>query len=215
MSILFNLTWDIIPGTEQEYSDFISTTFLNEATAMGLEPVGAYYVEVGFGPRVIGVHSCSSAQELAGILSTQRFKDLMLKLKALVYNVRSSVLEPTGAVKNVKYTIQKGVWKFNQYYDLRPGKKEEYSDFVLNAHLPVMKKIDYVEVTGGWNVILGGVSEIIAEFTFQDPVDIGRLLNNDEFRKITLKLKTDYVWNYQSRILRCTERFDEPKWFRL
>lgn len=215
MSILFNLTWDIIPGSEQEYSDFIASTFIPEATAMGLEPVGGYYVEVGFGPRVIGVHSCSSTQELASILPTQRFKDLILKLKRLVYNFRSSVLEPTGAVKNVKYTIQRGVWKLNQYYDLRPGKKEEYRDFILNTHLPVMDKIDYVEVTGGWNVILGGVSEIIAEFTFKDPVDIGRLLNNDEFRKITLKLKTDYVWNYQSRILRCTERFDEPKWFRL
>jgi hypothetical protein len=77
-----------------------------------------------------------------------------------------------------------------------------------------MEKIEYVEVTGGWNVVLGGISEIIAEFTVKDPIDIGRLLNNEDFRKITLKLKTDYVWNYQSRILRCTERFDEPKWFR-
>ena len=64
-------------------------------------------------------------------------------------------------------------------------------------------------------VVLGGISEIIAEFTFKDPLDIGRLLNNEDFRKITLKLRTDYVLNYQNRILRCTERFDEPKWFML
>jgi hypothetical protein len=64
-------------------------------------------------------------------------------------------------------------------------------------------------------VILGGVSEIIAELTFKDPVDIGRLLNNEDFRRITLKLMNEYVLNYKSRILRCTERFDEPKWFRL
>jgi len=72
-----------------------------------------------------------------------------------------------------------------------------------------------MEVTGGWNVVIGGVSEIIAELTFKDPVDIGRLLNNEDFRKLNLKLKTQYVTNYTSRILRCTERFDEPKWFRL
>lgn len=215
MPILFTMSWDIIPGNEQVYSELIAQTFLPEATAMGLVPVGGYYVEVGFGPRVIGVHSCESQQELAGIITSQRFKDLVLKLKGLVYNYRTAVLEPTGRVKTEKYTIQKGVWKFNQYYDLRPGKKEEYKDFVLNVHLPTMAKIDYVEVTGGWNVVLGGMSEIIAEFTFKDPIDIGRLLNNEDFRKITLKLKTDYVWNYQSRILRCTERFDEPKWFRL
>ena len=65
-----------------------------------------------------------------------------------------------------------------------------------------------------WRVI-GGTSEIVAELTFRDPVDIGRLLNNEDFRKPTLKLKNGYVTNYKSRILRCTERFDEPKWFRL
>jgi hypothetical protein len=69
--------------------------------------------------------------------------------------------------------------------------------------------------TEGWNVVLGGVSEIIGEFTFKDPVDIGRLLNNENFRRLNLMLKNELVINYQSRILRCTERFDEPRWFRL
>jgi len=215
MPILFTLNWDIIQGNEQDYSEFVKQTFIPEASAIGLVPVGGYYVEVGFGPRVIGVHSCDTYQQLASIVTSQQYKDLILKLKTMVYNYRTAVLEPTGRVKREKYIIQKGVWKFNQYYDLRPGMKEEYKDFVLNVHLPTMEKIEYVEVTGGWNVVLGGVSEIVAEFTVKDPVDIGRLLNNEDFRKITLKLKTDYVVNYQSRILRCTERFDEPKWFKL
>jgi hypothetical protein len=59
------------------------------------------------------------------------------------------------------------------------------------------------------------VSEIIAEFTFKDPEDIGKLLKNEAFRRITIRLKTDYVTNYQSRTLRCTERFDEVKWVKL
>lgn len=215
MPILFTINWDIIPGNEQEYSEFITKTFLPETDLMGLTPVGGYYVEVGSGPRVIGVSSCANHQELASIVTSQRFKDLILKLKTYIYNYRTAVLESSGRIKSETYTIQKGVWKFNQYYDLRPGMKEAYKDYILNVHLPTMEKIEYVEVTGGWNVVLGGISEIIAEFTVKDPVDIGRLLNNEDFRKITLKLKTDYVWNYQSRILRCTERFDEPKWFRL
>jgi len=215
MPILFTLNWDIIPGNEEEYAYFIAKSYIPETTAMGLASVGGYYVEVGFGPRVIAVHSCNDQQELAVIMAKKGFKDLILKLKSLVSNYRAAVLEPTGHVKGEKYTIQKGVWKFNQYYDLRPGKKEGYRDFILNTHLPTMQKIDYVEVTGGWNVVLGGISEIIDEFTVKDPVDIGRLLNNEDFRKITLKLRTDYVLNYQNRILRCTERFGEPKWFML
>jgi hypothetical protein len=154
-------------------------------------------------------------RSFARLITSQTFKQLALELKSLVYNARSAVLEPKGNAKQKPYAIQKGVWKFNQYFDLRPGMKKAYAAFILNEHLPMLQRLDYMEVTGGWNVVIGGVSEIIAELTFKDPVDIGRLLNNEDFRKLNLKLKTQYVTNYTSRILRCTERFDEPKWFRL
>jgi hypothetical protein len=215
MSVLFTMAWDIIPGKEDEYADFIAGTFLPETSAMKLAPVGGYYVEVGFGPRVIGVSLASDLELLSRVIASDRFKQLSVKLKSIVHNYRTAVLEPTGRVKREKYAIQKGVWKLNQYYDLKPGVKKEYADFIVKEYLPAIQKIDYMEVTGGWNVVLGGVSEIISEFTFKDPVDIGRLLNNEEFRKLNLKLKGAYVMNYASRILRCTERFDEPKWFRL
>jgi hypothetical protein len=215
MPVLFTMAWDIIQGKEEEYSGFISGTFLPETTALGLTPVGGYYVEVGFGPRVIGVSLASDLEQLSRSISSDRFKQLALKLKSIVYNYRSAVLEPTGRVRRETYTIQKGVWKLNQYYDLRPGVKKEYADFIVKEYLPTIAKIDYMEVTGGWNVVLGGISEIVSEFTFKDPVDIGRLLNNEEFRKLSLKLKNIFVMNYANRVLRCTERFDEPRWFRL
>jgi hypothetical protein len=215
MSILFIQNWDIVQGKEDEYGKFIVDTYMPETAAMNVIPVGGYYVEVGFGPRIIAVSTAHDLEELSRMIASKRFKDLTLELKSIVCNYRRTVLEPTGAVKRGEYTIQKGVWKFNQYYDLRPGVKKAYSDFIIYEHLPTMEKIDYVEVTGGWNTVFGGFSEIVAEFTFKDPVDIGRLLNNEDFRKITLKLKNEFAINYGSRVLRCTERFDEPKWFRL
>ncbi|HVN22553.1 MAG TPA: hypothetical protein VMT71_01180 [Syntrophorhabdales bacterium] len=215
MSVLFTTAYDIIPGKEDEYANFIAGTYLKELAATGLTPVGGYYVEVGFGPRVIGVNLATDLELLSRVITSERFKQLSLNVKSLVYSYRTTVLEPTGRVKRETYTIQKGVWKFNQYYDLKPGVKKEYADFIVKEYLPTIQKIDYMEVTGGWNVVLGGVSEIVSEFTFKDPVDIGRLLNNEEFRKLNLKLKGKYVLNYASRVLRCTERFDEPRWFRL
>ncbi len=214
MSILFTQHWDIIPGSESEYAKFITDRYIPETTRKGFEVVGGYYVEVGFGPRVIAVYLAESLQQLSEIVATPGFKKLTLELKSLVYNYISGVYESTGHVKNENYSIQKGVWKFNQYYDLKPGIKKEYADFIINEHIPALKKLDYLEITGGWNVLFGGFSEIMAEFTFKDPVDIGRLLNNEDFRRVTLKLH-DYVINYKSRILRGTERFDEQKWFRL
>lgn len=215
MPILFTENYDIIHEKEEEYGKFISEVYLPGAASMGLTSVGGFYAEIGFGPRVVGVMAVKELGELCNIVSAKGFKELGSMLKSHVCNYRNAVLEPTGRVKHEEYSIQKGVWKLNQYYDLRPGLKNLYSDFIINEYLPTIKKIDYVEVTGGWNVIMGGVSEIIAELTFEDPVDIGRLMNNEDFRRITLKLRTGYVKSYISRVLRCTERFDEPKWFRL
>jgi len=215
MPVLFTQAWDIIQGKESDYAEFVLRTYMPEIQAVGLTPVGGYYVEVGFGPRIIAVHRASNLEELSRCISTDRFKELTLNVKSLIYNYRTALLEPTGRVKKEEYTIQRGVWKFNQYYDMRPGRKKDYADFVMNEYIPTLSQVEYFEITGGWNVVLGGVSEIIGEFTFKDPVDIGRLLNNENFRRLNLMLKNELVINYQSRILRCTERFDEPRWFRL
>ncbi len=214
MSVLYTQSWDISHGKEFEYAQFIVETYLPEMATMGLIPVGGYYVEVGFGPRIIGVYSVNQTEEILKIITDRKFKDLIQELKTKVIHYRGAILEPTGSVKRGKYTIQKGVWKLNQYYDLKPGVKKAYADFVMNEHIPAMEKINYVEVTGGWNVSIGGFSEIIAEFTFKDAMDVGRFLANEDYRRITQKLRTEFADNYTNRILRSTERFDEPRWFK-
>jgi hypothetical protein len=213
--ILFTQQWDIIQGKEDDYAKFVSDVHLPGTKELGLTAVGGYYVEVGSGPRVFVVHSAGDLAQLSDAVATRKFRDLTQDLKSLVRNYRTAIMEPTGRIKRGEYTIQKGVWKLNQYYDLRSGVKKEYADFIINGYIPVVERLDYVELTGGWNVVLGGTSEIIAEFTFKDPVDIGRLLNNEDFRKAALRLRNEYAINYMSRILRCTERFDEPRWFKL
>lgn len=215
MPILFTQNFDVLQGKEDDYGEFLLSSYLPEIKEMGLLPVGGYYVEVGFGARIVAVLSAKDLGELSRIITTKKYKEITFGLKSLVCNYSNAALEPLGRAKKDEYKIQRGVWKLNQYYDLRPGMKKRYGDFIINEHIPAVQKIDYVEVTGGWNVVLGGVSEVVAEYTFADPIDIGRLLNNEEFRRLTLKLRNGYVLNYRSRILRCTERFEEPKWFRL
>ena len=215
MDILFTQSWDIIHGKEEEYVKFITDIFIPEMSAAGLLPVGGYYVEVGFGPRIVAVNRAGGIDGLSRAMVDNKFKELVRRLKSLVYNYRAALLEPTGRVRHEGYAIQKGVWKFNQYYDLQPGKKKEYVDFVVNTYIPAIERLGYVEVTGGWNVIFGGVSEVIGELTFKDPVDIGRMLGSQEFSHVAARLQEEFVTNYQNRILRCTERFEEHKWFRL
>lgn len=215
MAIILTQDWDIIPGRREDYEKFISEEYMPECDRLGLKSVGGFYVEVGFGPRILFLNSTENLEALFQGLAQKSFKELIVKLKQYVVNYRNKVLEPTGRVKHENYTIQKGVWKFNQYYDLIPGKKSEYAEFVIKEHIPTLAKLDYLEITGGWNVIMGGFSEIITEFTFKDPRDIARMLDNPDFRRVTGQLCCKYVVNYATRIMRTTERFDEPKWFRL
>jgi hypothetical protein len=215
MAILFTQEWDVVRGQEDTYEQFISQEFIPRSQQLGMRAVGGYYVEVGIGPRVVSVRSTETLEDLYKILALKDFYRLRSELKDHVVNYRSKVLYPTGRVNSKEYKIQKGVWKFNQYWNTRPGKRVEYADFMANEYLPMLNGFDYLEVTGGWLCVLGGERDIVGELTFKSPIDIGRLLENPEFRQLTEELRRNYISNYTTRILRTTERFDEPRWYRL
>lgn len=215
MSLLFTQDWDVVRGKEDEYAEFVNRTFIPECNKLGLQSVGGFYVAVGVGPSVISIKSVPSLSELYSAMSSDRFTSLKQALKNYVINYSSKILDPMFLSGKKDYVIQKGVWKFNIYYDVSPDRRKEYEHFLKSKFLPALAELDYVEVTEGWNVLIGGFSEAILELTFRDSVDIGRMLGNPSFREITYTLSRDYVRNYKSRILRTTERFDEPRWFRL
>lgn len=215
MSLLFIQYWDIIEGKEDDYAGYFNDTYLPAIATLGFVPVGGYYVEIGFGPRTIAVFSSESLGEISGIIARADFRDLTLGLKKYVANFNNTVLEPQGTVKTGKYPVQKSVWKFNQYYDLKPEMREEYEQFLVHEYVPRMEKLDYFKVTNCWNVILGGFCDIILEFTFKEPEDIGKLLKNEDFLRYTGRLKGKYITKYTNRVQRSTQWFREPKWFRL
>ena len=98
MAVLFTQSWDIIQGKGDAYVEFVKSTFLPGMKAIGLEMVGAYYVEVGFGPRIVGVNRAQDTEALCRSTATSEFKQLTLQVKSLVQNYRGAVLEPTGRV---------------------------------------------------------------------------------------------------------------------
>jgi hypothetical protein len=214
MQILFARFWDIIQGKEEEYAKNVSE-LLSQTQSIGLKAVGGYYVEVGSGPRIAALAAQTDLSELACILSQTEYRDTTLRFKSLVCNFSTAVLEPVGRFKEKEYAIQKGVWKLNMGYDMKPGTHKDQADSIVEEYITMLGNVPYMEVTGAWNVVLGGMNEYVAELTFSDPTDIGKFLKDEDFRKTTHKMRSEYVVNYSSRILRCTERFDEPRWFRL
>lgn len=94
--------------------------------------------------------------------------------------------------------------KFNQYWDLIPGKKREYSDFVTEEFLPTLKLLG-IEVVSGWHILVGKGPQIISEGIAKDIKSIERLLTSDEYKAIQTR-HSNYIRNYMSRVLAPTGR---------
>jgi hypothetical protein len=215
MAVLLTQEWDIVRGKEKEYEKFVENEFIPRSNEMGLRSVGGFYVEVGPGPRIISLKTADDVIDLLTVFFSKEFKALVMELEDYVTSYGNRVMLSIGKDINGGYKIQKGVWKYIQYYDIIPGQKENYKQFILKEYLPAMKEIDYLEVTSGWKVVLGGKSNIIGELTLESSVDIGRLLDDPVFQEATDKLRRRHVCNYSTRIIRTTERFQKPRWYRL
>jgi hypothetical protein len=176
---------------------------------IGITPVGGFYVVVGEGPAVISVGSMDSLQKLQKALETEEYEKVTAQIQRYVFNYCSRILKPTGRVKMTKYSIQLRVWKFNQYFNIIPGKEKEYTEFIAEDHLPTMEKLG-IKMTGGWQVVVGPGPYIVAEGTTASIVEIAEALENDEYKRITKILTSKYVTDYSSRILAPTGRIELP-----
>jgi hypothetical protein len=209
MIFLFNQHWDIIPGKEEEYTQFAINHYIPTMKKIGINPVGGFHVVVGEGPRVISVGTMDSLQKLQNALETEEYEKVTAQIQRYVFNYFSRILKPTGRVKIDKYTVQLRVWKFNQYFNIIPGKEKEYTKFVTKDHIPTMEKLD-MKIIGGWQVLVGPGPYIVAEATARSIVDIAKVLESDEYKRITNHLTSTYVTDYSSRILAPTGRIELP-----
>jgi hypothetical protein len=209
MIFLFNQHWDIIPGKEEEYTQFAINHYIPTMKKIGINPVGGFHVVVGEGPRVISVGTVDSLEKLQKAIETEEYEKVTAQIQRYVFNYCSRILNPTGRVKIDKYNIQLRVWKFNQYFNIIPGKEKEYTEFVLKDHLPTMEKLG-IKMTGGWRVVVGCGPYIVAEGTANSLIEIAKAIDTDEFRRVTKILTSRYVTDYSSRILAPTGRIELP-----
>ena len=209
MIILYNQHWDLIPGKEEEYTRFVIDRHLPTMKKIGINMVGGFHVVVGGGPRITAAGAVDDFQKLQRALETEEYEKVTAEIQQYVVNYDSRILKPTGRVRVNKYSIQLGVWKFNQYFNIIPGREKEYTEFVLKDHLPTMEKIG-IKMTGGWRVVVGSGPYILAEGTAASIVEIAKAIENPEFSRITKLLTSKYVTGYSSRILAPTGRIELP-----
>jgi hypothetical protein len=90
------MTWDIKPGRESKYVEFIMRDFGPAMIEMGLQPTDAWYTIYGKGPQVLAAGVADTLQQVHDILSGEEWQQLEAKLLTYVDHYERRIVEATG-----------------------------------------------------------------------------------------------------------------------
>jgi len=209
MAILFVQHWGVMKNKEKEYEDFIMSTHMPVMEKLGLRVVGGFYVVVGAGPHIAAISTTENIEEFQKIVTSAEYTKLLEQLFPLIMNYSSRLYVSYGPIEVGRYDIQFGMWKFNQYFDIIPGKAEGYKKFVRDEFIPRMEHLG-IKITNIWKAVIGSGPFILAEGSSPGLQDIAKAIDTDEYRTLMKELKSNYIMNFQSRIMAPTRRVELP-----
>ena len=90
------MSWDIKPGTESEYFEFIVREFIPGMTKLGMQPTEAWYTVHGSGPQILQGSVAEDLQTMKEILDSKEWQQLQEKLFNFVSNFKSKLVRPNG-----------------------------------------------------------------------------------------------------------------------
>ncbi|HEX9027875.1 MAG TPA: hypothetical protein VF823_01795 [Anaerolineales bacterium] len=76
MAVKLLMTWDIMPGREQEYFEFVVRDFIPGLQRLGLEPSDAWFTMYGEKPQIMTSAQMPSLGALTQVLESQEWADL-------------------------------------------------------------------------------------------------------------------------------------------
>jgi hypothetical protein len=97
MSIKVIMTWDIHPGREQEYFEFVVRTFMPRVTEMGLEMNDAWVTIYGEHPQILVGAEVNTLQKAIQITQSEEWIHLNDKLQEYVDNYTFKLAPLKGA----------------------------------------------------------------------------------------------------------------------
>jgi hypothetical protein len=90
------MTWDIKPGRESEYLEFVMRELAPAMMQAGLQPTDAWYTIYGDGPQVLAGGVTDTLQHMHEILAGKDWQELEAKLQGFVDNYKRRIVEATG-----------------------------------------------------------------------------------------------------------------------
>ena len=92
------------------------------------------------------------------------------------------------------------VVKFNQYFDVIPGKQAELALFLGKTFIPRVNEIGLLNIVGAWNILVGEGPYFGLECVARSIDDIESTLLTDEYKNLKTSLLA-YATNYFTKLL--------------
>jgi hypothetical protein len=96
MKMKLLMQWDIRPGRDTQYPEFIVREFLPAVTRMGLQIVDAWYTLYGNSPQILVAGVAPNEQVLRQIVASQEWEKLLSSLFDYVHNFQKKIVPDRG-----------------------------------------------------------------------------------------------------------------------
>ena len=93
LTVKLILTWDILPGQEQEYFEFVVRDFIPGLQKLGMEPSDAWFTMYGDQPQIMASAQMPDINSLETALNSGEWEDLTHRLLDYVENFDYKVVK--------------------------------------------------------------------------------------------------------------------------
>ncbi|HEX9091289.1 MAG TPA: hypothetical protein VF831_07355 [Anaerolineales bacterium] len=92
MTVKLIMTWDITPGREQEYFEFVVREFIPQVQQLGMELKDAWLTMYGNQPQIMASAQMSDLQAMQDILDSTEWQGLVNRLMDYVENYQFKIV---------------------------------------------------------------------------------------------------------------------------
>ena len=93
MAVKLLMSWDILPGREQDYFEFVVREFIPEIQVLGLETTDAWVTVFGNQPQILTSSKAITSEALNTIITSAEWGQLLLKLNDYVENLELKMVK--------------------------------------------------------------------------------------------------------------------------
>lgn len=80
MTVKLLMTWDILPGKEQEYFEFVVRDFIPGMQRLGMEPSDAWYTVYGQQPQIMTAAQLPDLDAVKAVLKSGDWRGIVQQL---------------------------------------------------------------------------------------------------------------------------------------